>query len=340
MGNNIRPRRGGCAAGGGLTITTEWLDILLEGSAMEVGECDGIASMVDSALGRIKWRMRYASKRRLQIDILALCTRLRPVIMVDYGGKMPELQERLVSVIEILRKDFPGFEHLRVMIIEDMLYIIHVREFAEFISSSLKSELGHIFCDIGQDPPKIVLQTENSSILIQLKSLQNSLAELFALGEENSFSSPHTEPKLVSTDAPSTSVPIGSQSPQLIDLNSFLQETQVTIPTLNGWLLGYPVIYLFDKNQIADATYNLSTKFLHVYKVLVSRIRQSPNHNEAQQEELLSFTVPYDLSTRGSNEPWAKEFLAHMEAKLARFRGAWKSLHMEVSEFNPQAIVF
>lgn len=32
------------------------------------------------------------------------------------------------------------------------------------------------------------------------------------------------------------------------------------------------MIYLFDKSQIADATYNLSTKFLHVYKVSVRRL--------------------------------------------------------------------
>jgi len=49
--------------------------------------------------------------------------------------------------------------------------------------------------------------------------------------------------------------------------------------------------------------------------------------------------VPYDLSMRGSNEEWAEAFLAQMQAKWERCASAWKSLKMEVSECNPQAIV-
>lgn len=37
-------------------------------------------------------------------DILALCTGMRPVIMVDYGGKMPELQERLCTLLKLCQK--------------------------------------------------------------------------------------------------------------------------------------------------------------------------------------------------------------------------------------------
>lgn len=37
------------------------------------------------------------------------------------------------------------------------------------------------------------------------------------------------------------------------------------------WLLGYPVVYLFGKNQIADAIYNLSTKSLHIFQMFISR---------------------------------------------------------------------
>lgn len=37
------------------------------------------------------------------------------------------------------------------------------------------------------------------------------------------------------------------------------------------WLLGYPVVYLFSKDHVADAVYNLSTKYLHIYKILVRR---------------------------------------------------------------------
>ena len=37
------------------------------------------------------------------------------------------------------------------------------------------------------------------------------------------------------------------------------------------WLLGYPVVYLFSKDHIEYAIYNLSTKFLRIYKILVHR---------------------------------------------------------------------
>ena len=37
-------------------------------------------------------------------DILALCTGMRPVVVIDYGGKMPELQERLYALIKLIQK--------------------------------------------------------------------------------------------------------------------------------------------------------------------------------------------------------------------------------------------
>lgn len=37
-------------------------------------------------------------------DILALCTRLRPAVLVDYGGIMPKLQENLSSLLFLAKK--------------------------------------------------------------------------------------------------------------------------------------------------------------------------------------------------------------------------------------------
>ena len=36
--------------------------------------------------------------------MLALCTGMRPVVMIDYGGKLPELQTRLLSLLELLQE--------------------------------------------------------------------------------------------------------------------------------------------------------------------------------------------------------------------------------------------
>ena len=39
-----------------------------------------------------------------ELDVLALITEMRPVVMVDYGGKMPELQEQLCSFLDSCQK--------------------------------------------------------------------------------------------------------------------------------------------------------------------------------------------------------------------------------------------
>nr|DAD35928.1 TPA_asm: hypothetical protein HUJ06_006568 [Nelumbo nucifera] len=43
----------------------------------------------------------------------------------------------------------------------------------------------------------------------------------------------------------------------------------------------------------------------------------------------VSFSVPYDLSMGGKNEPWAEEFLASMMTKWERCKQAWGNLQME-----------
>ena len=37
-------------------------------------------------------------------DILALCTGMRPVVMIDYGGKMPELQDHLCALLKFIQQ--------------------------------------------------------------------------------------------------------------------------------------------------------------------------------------------------------------------------------------------
>lgn len=48
------------------------------------------------------------------------------------------------------------FKHLRVMVIDDMIYLIHVEELAELVKSTLNSEVELHFVDIEQDPPKVL----------------------------------------------------------------------------------------------------------------------------------------------------------------------------------------
>ncbi|GAV90575.1 hypothetical protein CFOL_v3_33984, partial [Cephalotus follicularis] len=298
---------------------------------MEVLESNEALKVLESSLSHIKWRLKSSSKRRLHIDILALCTGMRPVIMVDYGGKIPELQEHLCALIKHCQKESPFFAHLRVMVIEDMIYLIHVRELAEHARSSMKSETSLFFVDLEQDPPKMITQAEKSSVGMQLLSIQKVFSLLFTFDEmKDDIVSCHRAENMVVAQS-SDSGPSTSLSPEYINLSSCMEYTQVTVPTLNGWLLGYPVVYLFGKEHIADAIYNLSTKSLRIYKISVCRFVVPYNLNV--------FSVPYDLSMGGSNEPWAEEFLAHMQSKWEKCNQTWRSLHMEVSECYPQAIV-
>ncbi|GLT34877.1 hypothetical protein SLA2020_093680 [Shorea laevis] len=292
--------------------------------------------VLDASLSHIKWRLKAPSKRRLEIDILALCTGMRPVVMIDYGGKMPELQEHLCALLHHIQKESTIFERLRVMVIEDMIYLIHVKELAEYVRSSLNSETELLYVDLEQDPPKMMTMEEKSSLGMQLTSIQKFFSLFFPLDGMNN--DPLPQDRITDMpDSKSSLEPTTSQSSEVIDLSRCMLDNQVTVPTLNGWLLGYPVVYLFGKDHIEEAIYNLSTKSLRIYQILVCR-HATPNKG-SQPEELMSFSVPYDLSMGGNKEPWAVKFLASMQSKWEKCKLTWRSLKMEVAECYPQAIV-
>ncbi|KAK8986148.1 hypothetical protein V6N11_082428 [Hibiscus sabdariffa] len=302
---------------------------------MEGAEVEEALKVLDASLSHIKWRLKSSSKRRLQIDVLALCYEMRPVVMIDYGGKMPELQENLCAFLEHGQKVSHIFEQLRVMVIEDMIYLIHVKEMAKYVSSSLSSEMELLFVDLNQDPPKMTTLDDKNLLGMQLMSIQKLFSLYFPLeGVRNDLLPPDRVE--LQADSKSLSEPINTRSSLLMDLSSCMHDTEVTVPTINGWLLGYPVVYLFRKDHIGDAIYNLSTKFLRIYKILVSR--KSTSNKGSHPEELMSFSVPYELSMRGSNEPWAESFLARLQSKWGRCKQTWSSLEMEVTECYPQAI--
>ncbi|WCJ41333.1 hypothetical protein M5689_022211 [Euphorbia peplus] len=305
---------------------------------MEVVGAEEVVNVLNYSLSHIKWRLKPPAKRRLEIDVLALCTEMRPVVMVDYGGMMPELQERLCALLRFCQQESPIFEHLRVMVIDDMIYLLHFRGLAEYVKSSLNSQVELLLVNIEQDPPKMVSLAEKCSLAEDLIKVQNLFSSFLPLIETNNeLSSCHTIDSTTNCNAgSSTDKTSTSQSSGFIDLSSFMQDTQITVPTLNGWLLGYPVVYLFGKEQISDSIYNLSTKYLNIFRILV---RNFASKKGSRLEELMSFSVPYELSMGGSKEPWAEAFMAQMQSRWENCKRVWKTLEMEVSECYPQAIV-
>ncbi|KAI3743045.1 hypothetical protein L1987_60747 [Smallanthus sonchifolius] len=290
---------------------------------MEILDVSEALRVLDSSLSRTNWRLKASSKLRLQTDILALCTGMRPVIMIDYGGKMPELRDRLCGFLKFSQEESPIFEKLRVMVIEDMIYLICVRGLAELIKLTLNKELELHFVDLEQDPPKMVTEVEKISIGAQFVSLQKLFFSVFCDDARTD-------------DVSDCRLPVNNQPSDFIDLSHFMQDTLVTVPTLNGWLLGYPVVYIFGKDHIQDAVYNLSTKSLNLFNIFVRR--NSSSSKRPPQEELMSFSVPFELSIDGDNEVWAGAFLARMKARWENCKHVWGSLRMEVNATYPQAI--
>lgn len=305
---------------------------------MEVAELETVLKTFESALSQIKWRLKLSSKRRLETDILALCTEMRPVVMVDYGGKMPELQERLCAFLKHCKEDCSIFKPLHVMVIEDMIYLVHARAFAEFVKSSLNLETRLIFVDLEHDPPKMITQAEESCVAAELVLAQKTFSSVFS---ENGIKMDHLEhqkPEVRANSDSSLYKPTSSPSSDVIDLSECIKDSHVTVPTLNGWLLGYPIVYLFGMAHIENAIYNLSTKSLNLFQILVCRSARCNKGSQAQKEELMSFSVPYDLSLEGMDEPWVETFLTRVKAKQERCNQIWTSLQMEVNACYPQAI--
>ncbi|KAK7845977.1 hypothetical protein CFP56_008608 [Quercus suber] len=247
---------------------------------MEVAELGEALKVLDSTLSLIKWRLKSQSRRRLEIDIQALCTGMRPVVMIDYGGKMPELQERLCALIKLIQKECcphfsvpydlsmggskeqwaeaflahmlekwercrpawsslqmeqsPIFEHLKVMVIEDMIYLIHVKGLSEYVRSSLSLEAPLLFVDLEHDPPKMITQAENSPVGMQLISIQKFFSTLFPQdGIKDDLLSCHRTESMGDATS-STHELVTSQASEFIDLSSCMHDTLVTVPTLNG----------------------------------------------------------------------------------------------------------
>jgi len=148
---------------------------------MEAIELDEAMKTIDSCLSQINWRLKSCSKRRLQLgtshfisfnfllqsilfftfnsihritDIIALITRMRPVVMIDYGGIMPQLQHQLSSLLQLAQKESQIFQQLRLMVIQEMIYFIHVTELTHFVNSSFNSKL--LFVDLEQESPQVL----------------------------------------------------------------------------------------------------------------------------------------------------------------------------------------
>ena len=81
---------------------------------------------------------------------------------------------------------------------------------------------------------QMIVQAEKSSVAMQLISVQKWFSVLFPVDEINNDLLPSISTEVMSIANPSISASITSQSSDIIDLSSYIEGTQVTVPTLNG----------------------------------------------------------------------------------------------------------
>nr|CAB3504690.1 unnamed protein product [Digitaria exilis] len=205
------------------------------------GAYEEMLRVVEACAVRIRWRLRPSSKRRLLNDILFLCTGLRPVVLVDYGGIMPQLQENLCSLLHHARQETRILNPLRVMVINDMLYLIHVKGLAEHASPKARSQHQLAFVDLEKSCCELVTNTEENNTVLELVSIQDRFAAKFPIDLDVDM--PITQPGITkqmsglpekTIDAESTDNDVDNRTLLVIDLSAFLEAAQIALPSLNG----------------------------------------------------------------------------------------------------------
>ncbi|KAM3276738.1 hypothetical protein ACQJBY_044869 [Aegilops geniculata] len=134
--------------------------------AAEAGVYEEMLRVVEACAARIRWRLRPQSKRRLLNDIMFLCTGLRPVILMDYGGTMPQLQDNLCSLLHHARQEASILNPLRVMVLKDMLYLIHVQGLAEHVSPNARSQHQLAFVDLEKSYCEVFTFSDHTSVFL------------------------------------------------------------------------------------------------------------------------------------------------------------------------------
>lgn len=142
----------------------------------------------------------------------------------------------------------------------------------------------------------------------------------------------------------SSAVP--ARRPLFIDLDAVKQASLPLMPTLNGWLLGYPFVYWVDSRAAADAACrHLSSTTLVLYRVelhpsaqLIAELRGCSAAEALLREPplLCAFSIPEYVS---SDEAAAavEAALGEINQRVAAF-GLWQPAAMSRSIIGPQPV--
>jgi len=295
-------------------------------------------------LQRLKLRLRLSVRRRLALDVMALTTGLRPVVMLDYITYSTSTMQQLCQLLLHLSQEVENVRALRVLDMEGCGYLVHPAYLVGFMERSLISSSEPVFVVLDDSSPRKASAAEQGTIMKNLSGVRQRLSSLLVAQETEPCFNPNTKDssganhqRVVSEDA------VG---PGLLVAGNITCDSGILLPTLNGWLLGYPVVYVFTESRASWAGQCVGSDTLHLYRILVnspllptltSQGSGGPMHDE---DDLLSFTVPCSLSLLGSAEVWVKVFFELIARCTEQSPEVWMSARLEVTERRMESIAF
>eukprot|EP00850_Spirogloea_muscicola_P006682 SM000032S12066 [mRNA] locus=s32:323842:327845:+ [translate_table: standard] len=205
--------------------------------------------------------------RRLAYDLLCLCSGMRATVMLDYMCIHPS---QLAAVLANLFQRIRVSSSLGVMYMGGCSYVYHEKNLLSTGQATLDGL--HFTTNF------IILTAEGAKFAgpEQHKFIHEQLVHFLA----------HMSSLL--NDMPAQ----GGVAGQYLDLEGYCQEGQLPLPTLNGWLLGYPVVYYFRKQQQNAVTGLSHVNLLQLKLMLPSKLLSSgpvlsKNHAESTDLDVL-----------------------------------------------------
>lgn len=240
-------------------------------------------------------------------DIFAVASGLRAGFLLDYGiVEAKYLADDITGILQLLPK---GHQLLCVVVVAECCLVVAPKALDVDHPMLLRF---HRDGDLKSLKARWASPAEGSEIRAQFIRLKDALVSACAEG----FQKPR--------------VPI-------VQLDSV--PNLPTIPTVHGFLLGYPIVYVVSTLEEAQAANRcLSTSTLRVYKVICS-LEDPDLHSESSKKRsdvpLLGFSLPAALADGSQawtlqRQRWSANLYArHAEALMMGYR--WRSLTIQES---------
>lgn len=270
----------------------------------------GRAERIQTAIGKL--RVSQTKRERLSLDLLAVASSLRPCVMLDYVRIQAQALQQLVDQLILSTVDWAGC----VLCFEDCLYVCDLRRMA------------HIWSTISADPKCTSFVRFCSGSALMLTDWSGSNHEEVLLRQVR-FGSDLFSAALKRHQARGDSLTPCT----VVDLAEHSQSLPL-LPTLNGILLWYPIVYWVHNTPQAEAACRTlsSTNLVLVSVTCSSRFHSSVS--ALADTRLLAFSVPSHLWTavmHSQVNKWFKDLTSDCI-------GLW-DCRLHVDTVGPRAIV-